>query len=108
MSAIIECSLTTLLQYVLRQCHAHPSTASPAAGDSAPTGGGNGGALHYGYLPLAEVLAALRNKRPMLHVVITGRNASPESIALADLVSEMKVVKHPYRAGVRAQKDVEF
>ena len=64
--------------------------------------------LRYGYLPLAEVLAALRHKRPLLHVVITGRNASPELIALADLVTEMKVVKHPYRAGVRAQKGVEF
>jgi cob(I)alamin adenosyltransferase len=64
--------------------------------------------LRYGYLPLTEVLAALRHKRPMLHVVITGRNASPELIALADLVTEMKVVKHPYRAGVRAQKGVEF
>jgi cob(I)alamin adenosyltransferase len=64
--------------------------------------------LRYGYLPLAEVLAELRNKRPMLHVVITGRNAHPAVLELADLVTEMKPVKHPYRAGVKAQKGVEF
>lgn len=64
--------------------------------------------LRYGYLPLAEVLAELRNKRPMLHVVLTGRNALPEVIALADLVTEMRAVKHPYRAGIQAQKGVEF
>lgn len=64
--------------------------------------------LRYGYLPLAEVLEELRNKRPMLHVVITGRNANPALLELADLVTEMKVVKHPYKAGIKAQKGVEF
>lgn len=64
--------------------------------------------LKHGYLPLEEVLGELRAKRPMLHVVVTGRNASDELIALADLVTEMKLVKHPYRAGVKAQKGIEF
>lgn len=64
--------------------------------------------LKHGYLPLDEVLAELRNKRPMLHVVVTGRNASPELIELADLVTEMKLVKHPYRQGVKAQPGIEY
>jgi len=64
--------------------------------------------LRYDYLPLAEVLEELRTKRDMLHVVITGRNAKEELIALADLVTEMKPIKHPYRAGIKAQRGVEF
>jgi cob(I)alamin adenosyltransferase len=64
--------------------------------------------LRYDYLPLAEVLAELRSKRHMLHVVITGRNARDELIALADLVTEMKPIKHPYKAGIKAQRGVEF
>jgi cob(I)alamin adenosyltransferase len=64
--------------------------------------------LKHGYLPLEEVLAELGGKRPMLHVVVTGRNARDELIALADLVTEMKLVKHPYRAGIKAQKGIEF
>jgi cob(I)alamin adenosyltransferase len=64
--------------------------------------------LKHGYLPLVEVLGELRAKRPMLHVVVTGRNARDELIALADLVTEMKLVKHPYRAGMKAQKGIEF
>jgi cob(I)alamin adenosyltransferase len=64
--------------------------------------------LRYDYLPLAEVLEELRHKRDMLHVVITGRNARDELIDLADLVTEMKVVKHPYKAGIKAQQGVEF
>ncbi|MBV8312846.1 MAG: cob(I)yrinic acid a,c-diamide adenosyltransferase, partial [Planctomycetaceae bacterium] len=56
--------------------------------------------LHYNYLPLGDVLDELRRKREMLHVVITGRNARPELIELADLVTEMKLIKHPYRSGV--------
>jgi cob(I)alamin adenosyltransferase len=64
--------------------------------------------LKHQYLPLEEVLAELRRKRPMLHVVVTGRNAPAELIDLADLVTEMKLVKHPYRAGVKAQKGIEF
>jgi cob(I)alamin adenosyltransferase len=63
----------------------------------------------YGYLPIDEVLAELKAKRPELHVVVTGRNAKPELIELADLVTEMKLVKHPYREqGVKPQRGVEF
>lgn len=66
-------------------------------------------ALRYDYLDLAEVLAFLRaEKPPMTHVVLTGRNAKPELIELADLVTEMEVVKHPFRDGIKAQAGVEF
>jgi cob(I)alamin adenosyltransferase len=64
--------------------------------------------IRHGYLPLEEVLDELRRKREMLHVVVTGRNARDELIDLADLVTEMKLVKHPYRSGIKAQKGVEF
>lgn len=65
-------------------------------------------ATKYEYIPIATVVEELQQKRPMLHVCITGRNASEELIAIADLVSEMKVVKHPYGHGVKPQKGVEF
>ncbi len=66
-------------------------------------------ALRYDYLDLAEVLDFLRDEKPpMTHVVLTGRNAKPELIAAADLVTEMTVVKHPFRAGIKAQPGVEF
>jgi cob(I)alamin adenosyltransferase len=64
--------------------------------------------IKHNYISLEEVLEELRRKRPMLHVVVTGRNARDELIDMADLVTEMKLVKHPYRAGVKAQKGVEF
>ncbi|ETW95556.1 MAG: hypothetical protein ETSY1_30130 [Candidatus Entotheonella factor] len=64
--------------------------------------------LRYDYLPLETVLETLRQKREMLHVVITGRHAHKALVELADLVTEMKPVKHPYKAGIRAQKGVEF
>jgi cob(I)alamin adenosyltransferase len=65
--------------------------------------------LRYDYLPLEEVLSVLRDKPPGLHVVVTGRNAKPELIELADLVTEMTLVKHPFREqGVKAQKGIEF
>ncbi len=64
--------------------------------------------LRYGYLPLDEVIEALKNKRADLHVVVTGRNAKPELIEIADLVTEMTMVKHPFRSGVKAQVGVEF
>jgi len=64
--------------------------------------------LRYDYLPLHEVLEALRGKPRDLHVVVTGRNAAPELIEAADLVTEMTLVKHPFRAGVKAQKGIEF
>ena len=64
--------------------------------------------LRYGYLDLAEVVEFLANRPEMLHVVVTGRNAKPELIEAADLVTEMTMVKHPFRAGVKAQKGIEF
>ncbi len=65
--------------------------------------------LNYEYLPLAQVLEELQKKRPDLHVVVTGRNAKPELIELADLVTEMKLIKHPYREqGIKPQKGIEF
>jgi cob(I)alamin adenosyltransferase len=64
--------------------------------------------LRYDYLPLAEIVAALRAKPRDLHVIVTGRNAKPELIAAADLVTEMTLVKHPFRAGVKAQPGIEF
>jgi cob(I)alamin adenosyltransferase len=64
--------------------------------------------LRYDTLPLAEVLEALARKRPDLHVVVTGRNAKPELIEAADLVTEMRLVKHPFRAGIKGQLGVEF
>ena len=64
--------------------------------------------LRYDYLALDEVLETLRQKPRDLHVVVTGRNAKPELIELADLVTEMTMVKHPFRAGVKAQRGIEF
>jgi len=65
-------------------------------------------ALRYDYLDLAKVVAALRDRRPGLHVVVTGRNAKPDLIAAADLVTEMSLVKHHFAAGVKAQPGIEF
>ncbi len=64
--------------------------------------------LRYGYLPADEIIAALKAKPRDLHVVVTGRNAPPALIEAADLVTEMTLVKHPFRAGVKAQKGIEF
>ncbi|MBI4498249.1 MAG: cob(I)yrinic acid a,c-diamide adenosyltransferase [Chloroflexi bacterium] len=64
--------------------------------------------LAYGWLPVEEVLAALRDRPPGMHVVITGRNAPQELVDDADLVTEMREVKHPYRQGIRAQRGLEF
>jgi cob(I)alamin adenosyltransferase len=66
-------------------------------------------ALRYDYLDIAEVVGFLKNsKPPMTHVVLTGRNAKQELIDLADLVTEMTLVKHPFRSGIKAQPGVEF
>jgi cob(I)alamin adenosyltransferase len=65
-------------------------------------------ALRYEYLPLDEVLTALRNRRADLHVVVTGRNARPALIEAADLVTEMTLLKHHFAAGVKAQPGIEF
>ncbi len=65
--------------------------------------------LHYGWIPVGEVLEVLSQRDPMLHVIITGRYAPPELIDFADLVTEMQVIKHPYRdQGVKAQPGIEF
>jgi cob(I)alamin adenosyltransferase len=63
--------------------------------------------LRYGWLPLDGVLACLRERPPAVHVVLTGRNAPAELIALADTVTEMTLVKHHYQAGVPAQRGIE-
>ena len=65
-------------------------------------------ALRYDYLPVAEVVATLRARRPDLHIVVTGRNAKPEMLEAADLVTEMSLVKHHFEAGVKAQEGIEF
>ncbi|HEX2447042.1 MAG TPA: cob(I)yrinic acid a,c-diamide adenosyltransferase [Methyloceanibacter sp.] len=65
-------------------------------------------ALRYDYLDLKQVLDVLNARRPDLHVVVTGRNAKPELIAAADLVTEMTLVKHHFAAGVKAQEGIEF
>jgi cob(I)alamin adenosyltransferase len=66
-------------------------------------------ALRYDYLDIDEVVDfLLTRKPPMTHVCLTGRNAKPELIEAADLVTEMTLVKHPFRDGVKAQKGVEF
>ena len=64
--------------------------------------------LRYGYLDLAEVVEFLSSKPEKLHIIVTGRNAKPELVEAADLVTEMTMVKHPFRAGVKAQKGIEF
>jgi len=65
-------------------------------------------ALRYGYLDLEAVIAAVAARPAALHVVVTGRNAKPELLAAADLVTEMTLVKHHFAAGVKAQPGIEF
>ncbi len=65
-------------------------------------------ALRYDYLDLQSVIATLGARRPDLHVVITGRNAKPDLVAAADLVTDMTLVKHHFAAGVKAQPGIEF
>ena len=66
-------------------------------------------ALRYDYVDIAEVVAFLTTEKPaMTHVVLTGRNAASELIEIADLVTEMELVKHPFRGGIKAQIGVEF
>ncbi|ENR63273.1 cob(I)yrinic acid a,c-diamide adenosyltransferase [Brucella abortus] len=64
--------------------------------------------LRYDYLPVEEVTEVLKAKPEMKHVIITGRNAKDELIEAADLVTEMEMIKHPFRSGVKAQKGIEF
>lgn len=65
-------------------------------------------ALRYDYLPLDQVIATLKARRPGLHVVATGRNAKPALIDVADLVTDMTLVKHHFAAGVKAQPGIEY
>ena len=66
-------------------------------------------ALRYDYLDIDEVVEFLLTKKPpMTHVVLTGRNAKEELITAADLVTEMSLIKHPFRDGIKAQKGIEF
>ena len=65
-------------------------------------------ALRYDYLDLNRVLKTLAARRSDLHVVVTGRNAKPELVEAADLVTEMTLVKHHFAAGVKAQEGIEF
>ena len=64
--------------------------------------------LRYDYFPVSDVVDVLADKRDDLHVIITGRNAKPELIEAADLVTDMTMIKHPLRAGVKAQAGIEF
>jgi cob(I)alamin adenosyltransferase len=66
-------------------------------------------ALRYDYLDTAEVISFLQNEKPaMTHVVLTGRNAKDELIEIADLVTEMELIRHPFRSGIKGQQGVEF
>ena len=64
--------------------------------------------LRYDHLDIADVVAVLDARRPDQHVVVTGRNAKPELVDAADLVTEMTLVKHHFAAGVKAQEGIEF
>jgi cob(I)alamin adenosyltransferase len=65
-------------------------------------------ALRYEYLDIRDVIKGLASRPPMLHVIATGRNAHDDLIEAADLVTDMTLVKHPFRSGIKAQKGVEF
>ena len=66
-------------------------------------------AIRYDYIDIAEVVAFLSEEKPaMTHVVLTGRNAKEELVEIADLVTEMELIKHPFRSGIKAQVGVEF
>jgi cob(I)alamin adenosyltransferase len=66
------------------------------------------GAVKANLVPLDELLELVRSKPPTMHLVLTGRNAPPELIELADLVSEVQPIKHPFQKGVKAQRGIEF
>lgn len=66
-------------------------------------------ALRYDYLDLGDVLETFKNRSPDKHIIVTGRNAKPELIELADLVTEMKLIKHPFKEqGIKAQAGIEY
>ena len=64
--------------------------------------------LHYGWIPVEEVIQVLRDRPGMQHIIITGRHAPDALVEFADLVTEMNVVKHPYQSGIKAQPGIEF
>lgn len=64
--------------------------------------------LKYGWLNIGDVIPILKNRNPDMHIVITGRDAPEELINLADLVSDIQVIKHPFKMGVRAQLGIEI
>src|SRR5215470_14798523 len=64
--------------------------------------------LGYGYLAVGEVVEALQSRPPHVHVVLPGRNAPEEIVSIADCVTEMREIKHPYRSGIAAQKGIDF
>lgn len=65
-------------------------------------------ALSYGYLDVKEVIAALKDKPKDMHIILTGRDAPAELIEIADLVTEMKEIKHPFQDGIHAQRGIEY
>jgi len=64
--------------------------------------------MHYGWIPVEDVIQVLKDRPAMQHVIITGRNAPDALVDYADLVTEMQVVKHPYQSGIKAQPGIEF
>lgn len=64
--------------------------------------------MHYGWIPVEDVIEVLQNRPEMQHIIITGRHASDALVEFADLVTEMTVVKHPYEKGIKAQPGIEF
>src|ERR1039458_4220598 len=65
-------------------------------------------AVTYGWVPVAEVVAGVVNRAPKTNVVITGRDAAPEIIAIADTATEMRMIKHAYEKGIKARKGIEY
>jgi cob(I)alamin adenosyltransferase len=64
--------------------------------------------IDYGFLSVDDVVGALKTRPGRLHVVLTGRNAHPDIIGIADLVTEMREIKHPFKSGIKAQRGIEF
>jgi cob(I)alamin adenosyltransferase len=62
----------------------------------------------FGWLNIEDVLDVLRNRNPDMHIIITGRDAPEELVEFADLVTEMREIKHPYKSGIKAQAGIEF
>ena len=65
-------------------------------------------ALRNGYLSADEVIPALTGRRETLNVIVTGRGAPPELVAVSDLVSEVREIRHPFRSGIPAQKGIDY